>query len=341
MNSKVGIGIIGCGRLARNTHLPRLAQMDHVAVLGAMDIVQEHAREAAERYDIDMWTTDLDELLARKDIDAVLVASWTHAHAEGTIRAAQAGKHVFCEKPIAPSLKDADAMISACQDAGVKLMVGFVRRFDNEWLKLRELIRKGVIGRPVVWRSVMARGSGDGSSWFMQKGQGGGTFVDLGVHHFDFARFTFGEPAWAFGSTQVWQPKATAADTGTAVIKFEADDELALNWSWGIAPGCSGAHLHDVIGPGPGVGGAILFPEPAFYRVSMQEPHGLTVDGPAGKQEFYPYERNDIYADELHHFVQCVLNDTEPKVGGQDGKRALEMALAVLDSGQKEQVIRF
>jgi len=121
----------------------------------------------------------------------------------------------------------------------------------------------------------------------------------------------------------------------------EVEEARQFQWSWGIAPGSSGAHLHDVIGPGPGVGGAILFPEPAFYRVSMQEPHGLTVNGPAGEQEFYPYERNDIYADELHHFVQCVLNDTEPKVGGQDGKRALEMALAVLDAGQKNEVIRF
>jgi len=71
----------------------------------------------------------------------------------------------------------------------------------------------------------------------------------------------------------------------------------------------------------------------------MQEPHGLTVNGPAGKQELYPYERNDIYADELQHFVQCVRNDTQPQVGGQDGKRALEIALAVLEAGQKEKVI--
>ena len=341
MSSKVGIGVIGCGRLARSTHLPRLTQMDNVTVLGAMDIVEEHAREAAERYDIGMWTTDMDELLANDDINAVLVSSWTHAHAEGTIRAAQAGKHVFCEKPIAPTVEQADAMISACEEAGVKLMIGFVRRFDNEWLKLRELIQGGVIGRPVIWRSIMAAGAGDGSSWFMQKGQGGGTFVDLGVHHFDFARFTFGEPVWVFGSTKIWQPKATIADTGPAVVKFPAGDELVLNWSWGIAPGCRGDHLHDVIGPGPGVGGAIVFPEAAFYRVSMKEPYGLTVNKPGGEEKLYPYERNDIYTDELKHFVQCVINDTQPKVGGMEGKRALEIALAVLEAGQKEEVIRF
>jgi len=341
MKSKVGIGVIGCGRLARNTHLPRLTRMDQVTVVGVMDILEQPAREAAQKYNLGFWTTDLDELLAREDIDAVLVASWTHAHAEPTIKAAQAGKHVFCEKPIAPTVEEAEAMLSACARAGVKLMVGFVRRFDNEWLKLRELIQQGVIGRPVVWRSVMAAGGGDGSSWFMQRGKGGGVFVDLAVHHFDFARFTFGEPVSLFASTRTWQPKATAPDTGTAAIRFAEDDELVLSWSWGIAPGCQGAHLHDVIGPGPGSGGAIVFSEPAFYRVSMEAPHVLTVNKPGGERETYPYERNDIYMDELQHFVQCILEDTQPQVGGNDGRKALEISLAVLGAGQKQEVIQF
>ena len=105
MKSKVGIGVIGCGRLARNTHLPRLSRMDQVTVVGVMDILEQPAREAAQKYNLGFWTTDLDELLAREDIDAVLVASWTHAHAEPTIKAARLASTSSARSPSLPQWK--------------------------------------------------------------------------------------------------------------------------------------------------------------------------------------------------------------------------------------------
>jgi predicted dehydrogenase len=313
--------------------------MHSVRVVGAMDILEQHAREVAEEYGIPLWTTDMDELLAVEDISAVVVATPTYAHAGPTIQAARAGKHIFCEKPIALTVEQADDMISTCERARVKLMIGLVRRFDNQWLRLRELIQDGLIGRPVIWRSSMAvgKGGGYGASWRMQKGQGEGIFVELGVHHFDFALFTFGEPKWVFASTRTWQPEATAIDTGTALVRFCADDELLLSWCRGLPPGCRAGHLHDVLGPKR----SIVFPMDDFQQLSMEDRPVLIVKEPGGREKLYPYERNDMYADELKHFIQCVADDLQPRVDGKEGKRALEVALAVSKAGETGEVIRF
>jgi predicted dehydrogenase len=339
MGTPIGIGIIGYGNLARNCHLPRLKKMEQVRLVGAMDVLEEAARQAAEQYDIPMWTTNLDELLALPGLDAVLVAASTHNHAAPTIRAAQAGKHVFCEKPMASTLEQADAMIVACAEAGVKLGVGHCRRFDNEWLKIRELIQQGEIGRPVIWRVIAGAGGPRVQSWFKERGQGQGTFVDLAVHHLDFARYTFGDAEWVFASTQMWQPVSTAPDTGTVVIHFKSGDEMVLCWSMGMTPGTSADHLHDVIGPGPGAGGAVSFPEPRFYRVLIKEPYEVLVHAPSGETKGCSYERNDMYVDEWQDFCQAIIEDRPPRISGYEARQALAIGLAALESGDRRQVV--
>ncbi len=314
--------------------------MDRVRLVGVADVIEERARQAAEDNGVEMWTTEAEELLDRKDIDAVLVVTSTHNHAEVTIKAAQAGKHVFCEKPIASTLESAEAMIAACEDAGVKLGVAHCRRFDNEWLKLRDLITDGAIGHPVVWRVIAAAGGNRDQSWFKEKGQGQGTFVDLAIHHLDFARYTFGEPDWVFASTQEWQPVSTAPDTGTVIIKFKSGDEMTLSWSMGITPGALGGHLHDVIGPGPGIGGAISFPEAMFYRVMIKEPFALTVHMPEGETRAVDYVRNDMYVDEWNDFIGALLDDRDPAISGHEAKAALAIGLAAIESGQTQQIVR-
>lgn len=340
MEAEIGLGIIGCGSLSQNCHLPRLRNMERVRLLGVMDILEDRAREAAHNNDVPMWTTELDELLDIKEIDAVLVVTSTHNHTAAAVKAAEAGKHIFCEKPIAPTLESADKMIKACEDAGVQLGVAQCRRFDNEWLKMRELVRDGAIGRPVIWRVIAGAGGRRVASWFKERGKGQGTFVDLAIHHLDFGRFTFGEVDWVFASTQEWQPVSTAPDTGTVLVRFESDDEMVLSWSMGITPGVVAGHLHDLIGPGPGPGGAITFPEPVFYRVLNEEPFELTVELPNGEKRQYPYERNDMYVDEWHDFLDSIVEDRPPTISGQEAKAALAIGLAALESGDKKEVIK-
>ena len=140
----------------------------------------EAAKAHCDKYGTKHWTSDQAELLARDDVEAVVICTPTGYHRDAVIAAAAAGKHIFCEKPMAMNVADCDAMERTCTGAGVVLQIGFVRHFCNEWLKLREIIQSGQIGRPVVWRSVSG-GSGAPTPWFFDKEIGGGPFIDGAV----------------------------------------------------------------------------------------------------------------------------------------------------------------
>src|SRR5690606_2444006 len=198
------------------------------------------------------------------DIDMVDICLPTWLHEEVAVAAARAGKHVLCEKPMALTTESARRMHEAADQAGVLLMVAQCRRYSNDWLKIRELIHAGVIGRPVVIRTVRATRLGEG--WFVQKGRGDGPLLDGAIHDYDFARYIFGEAKSVMASGTTFRSDATAIDTGTAIIRFEHGDELVVSWSWGLPPGARGGYLHDVIGPK----GAIFFERstrPDFARL--------------------------------------------------------------------------
>ena len=124
---------------------------------------------------------------------------------------------MLCEKPMAMTLRDCDAMIAAAENAGTTLMVGHVRRYDTDWGTWRSLVEKGVIGRPVLWRQTA--GGGHPGNWFMDARMGGGPFMDGCVHNWDFANWVFGQPAEAVASL-MRLAKTSAFDTGTVAILF-------------------------------------------------------------------------------------------------------------------------
>jgi predicted dehydrogenase len=138
------------------------------------------------------------------------------------LAAARHGKHVFCEKPMAMNMEDALEMEAVCREAGVKLQLGFVRRFDNEWLKFKEIVTSGQLGRPVVWRTASA-GQGAPTPWFFQRELGGGPFMDGAVHNYDFGNYMFGKVKSVTARGTTIQPNRTAIDTGIASIEYESE----------------------------------------------------------------------------------------------------------------------
>jgi predicted dehydrogenase len=145
--SKIGFGVIGCGRISEN-HFQGLSKLPDAQVVCTADVNLEAAQEKAQKYGASKWVADYHELLAMPEVEAVVVCVPTFLHADVVCAAAAAGKHVLCEKPIAMKLEDAKRMTAACEAAGVRFQVGFVRQFSTEWLKLREVITSGRIGRP-------------------------------------------------------------------------------------------------------------------------------------------------------------------------------------------------
>lgn len=253
----------------------------------------------------------------------------TGFHKDTVIKAAAAGKHVFCEKPMAMNVADCEAMDQACKDAGVVLQIGFVRHFCNEWLKLREIIQSGMIGRPVVWRSVSG-GSGAPTPWFFDKELGGGPFIDGAVHSYDFARFIFGEATNVVTDIRRLKEGTTAWDTGTVIVNFASGDQQILAWSWGL-PGFGYAvkadSAHDVLGPL----GSIMFPGGNKLQVNL-------ADG-EHEVEFEADTGGDWFRKQMASFIDCCKTGAQPVAGAKEGIEATRIAAAALSAGGRPAII--
>ncbi len=329
--SKLGFGVIGCGRISE-AHLQALDKRPDAQFICGADINAEVAQKQAEKHGAKHWVTDYHELLSMPEVDAVVVCVPTFLHAEVVCAAAEAGKHVLCEKPIAMKLEDARRMTDTCRTAGVRFMVGFVRQFSTEWMKMREIVQSGRIGRPVLWRHTTAIRKPP-LRWFIDREKGGGPFIDGSVHDYDFARSMFGDAEWALGSLMRFSEDTTALDTGSAIIHFASGDELVRSHSW-CMPGPNGnvPTTQDVIGPG----GAIRFP-------NASEAGSLFIINGDGSEEAVPFEPTtgqDWFDHQMAHFISSVQDGTEPLSTGERGVEALKIALAVLQAGESHELVR-
>ncbi|HEX9800341.1 MAG TPA: Gfo/Idh/MocA family oxidoreductase [Thermoanaerobaculia bacterium] len=186
----LGVGVIGCGTIARYQHLPNLRRLRR-ARLAAVADPDGAAREwAGRRYGVPAFAT-AEELLAQPAVQAVVIATPTHLHAELAVRAAETGKPFFLEKPIAASGEEAARLLAAAGEAGVVAHVGYNLRFQPLYLRARELLRSGLLGEVLAVRALFAEPLADvvAASWRARRESGGGVFLDLAAHHFDLVRW--------------------------------------------------------------------------------------------------------------------------------------------------------
>lgn len=328
---KIRLGIIGCGGMGFH-HARNLSKMKDVEIIAASDVNSNRLKQFTNEFKVKYSSSNYNQILNIKEMEGVLICLPTFLHQEVVISSAHRGKHIFCEKPIAMTLKDADEMIS--QENKVKFMIGFVRRFDNFWGKAREVIKEGLLGRPVIWHNVSSS-TGAPHPWYFDREKGGGPLIDGAVHNYDFGHYMFGEVKRVYAATMNFKENISAIDTGSAIIEYESGDEHIISWSWGLSKGAFGARITDVIGPR----GALLFPdcfdEKEIPQSIDQEKYGVfLLSLEAQKKEWIKWKKNDMFFDELLHFVDCIRKDKEPYVTGEDGKRALEVGLAILKSGE-------
>ena len=187
-----GIGIIGCGKIAQVRHIPEYAEHKDAKLLGFYDINQERAAALAEQYGGTAYAT-VEELLANPDIHAVSVCAANFAHAELTIAALNAGKHVLCEKPMAVTLAECEAMVEAARKNNKFLMIGHNQRLAKAHAVARKLIIDGLIGDIVTFRTTFGHGGPETwsvdpglNTWFFDKTRAAmGAMADLGIHKTD------------------------------------------------------------------------------------------------------------------------------------------------------------
>ena len=329
----VNIGVIGVGRIGR-LHARNLKyQVPGTKVLAVADVFEKSARETASQLEIPIAEKDYRYLLDNSDIAAVVICSSTDTHAKIISEAAQAGKHIFCEKPIALDLDKIDQAITAVKKAGIKLQVGFNRRFDPSFKKAKDLVAKGTIGTPHVVRITSRDPEPPPISYVKVSG---GIFLDMMIHDFDMARFLLDQEVvelMAAGSCLIDPAIGEAGDIDTAIVTLKYE-----NGAWGAIDNSRKAvYGYDQRIEIFGSEGCVMVGNPTPTEVIINSAKDTKTDKPF----FFFLERyQEAYLEEMKEFIKCIQENKEPPVGGLDGKISVQMGYAAKESLTKGSFVK-
>jgi len=329
----INFGIIGAGRIG-HVHAESLAyRIPEATIVSVADFYPEAAQKCATKYQIPTAYGDHRALLDDPAVDAVAICSSTETHTQLIIEAAQAGKHIFCEKPIALELAKIDEALAAVKKAGVKLQVGFNRRFDSNFSHIQQTVANGEIGTPHIVR-ITSRDPAPPTLDYV-KGSGG-IFLDMTIHDFDIARFLIGcevEQIYATGGVLIDPAIGEAGDIDTAVITLHY-----TNGAIGIIDNSRQAvYGYDQR--------AEVFGSTGSVETANNRPHTAihsTVEGvQTAKPLYFFLERYmDAYVAEMQAFVRAIQEDTPPPVSGMDGRIPVVMGLAALKSLREDRPVK-
>jgi len=302
-------------------------------LLAVADYYEEAAQNCAQKYQIPHAYGDHRAILADPAIDAVAICSSTETHTQMIIESAEAGKHIFCEKPIALDLAKIDEALAAVEKAGVKLQLGFNRRFDSNFSHMQQVVASGQIGTPHILR-ITSRDPAPPSMDYV-KGSGG-MFLDMTIHDFDIARFLMGceiEQVYATGRVLIDPAIGEAGDVDTAVITLHY-----TNGAIGIIDNSRQAvYGYDQRAEVFGSTGAIESVNNTPHNTFHSTTNGVQVAKPL---YFFLERYMDAYVAEMKAFVQAIRDDTPPVVSGVDGRIPVVMGLAALKSLQENRPIK-
>jgi len=317
------LGLIGAGGMGMSLARAAKARED-VLFVGIADPVAEQASKAAAELGGEVYSSYAD-LLARKDLDAVLAATPNAAHCEVVLAAAAAGKHVFCEKPMALSVADCDRMIAAAQNAGVKLMVGQVLRLIPGFSKARELVQSGEFGKPLaiaIERSSFWRPR----AWRREYQPTGGVLFEINAHEIDYMRAILGDASSVYAciSTETC-PDSDIPGINYVLVRFKDGGIGMLNSN-------------------------SLIPQGQYQVAITLEKGSIRCDWSSVSYQFRDREAQTVPEEELKamlpgvqreidSFVEWVLHGKEPLVTALDGRSAVEIAQAALQSGATGQPV--
>jgi len=318
---KVGLGIIGLGYIGK-IHLRHCLRLPNVNLVAVSDLSKKALNEA-KNIDIKKTFTSYEQLLKESNIDAVIIALPTHLHLRCAKQAAEAGKHIFLEKPIARNLQEAKEIVAFAQKNSVKLMMGYPLRFNKSFRELKTKMESGTLGDveiahatfissgPFFHRAESHTPLPVPEWWFNRELTGGGALIDLGSHIIDLFRWYFGEIT-DIKSHLGHRFNLDLEDSAICFTKFESGTTAVITVGWFL----QGYQLK------------IEFFGTVDHAFAQHRPRNRLLTATqmltTGKSEFYR-----PHFDELQYFVDCLKNDLLPSPSGQDGLKDLEaIALA-------------
>jgi myo-inositol 2-dehydrogenase/D-chiro-inositol 1-dehydrogenase len=331
--TKLQVGIIGAGRIGK-VHAETLAfRLPESEIVAITDINQDAARALAARCGIPTIAESSDAIFADRRIEAVLICSSTNTHADLIVAAAKAGKHIFCEKPIAHSLDQIDRALAAVDSAGVQLQIGFNRRFDSNFVRVRKAVVDGEIGSPRLLH-IISRDPAPPPLDYIRVS--GGMFMDMTIHDFDMARFLIGdevEEIYVAGGVMVDPRIGEAGDLDTAILTLRFRNGVigTIDNSRQAAYGYD--QRVEILGSEGSVSTANCYPNQAVVS------NGKTVhrDLPLN---FFMERYTESFASELRSFVESVRAKRPTAVTGIDGRIPVVMALAARQSYEERRPVR-
>jgi len=333
---EVRIGLIGAGRIAR-VHAQACRGVSGGRLVAVADIVESAAEKLSQEYGLESYR-DYRDVLARPDIDAVLIATPNWLHAEMAIAAARAGKHIFCQKPIALTLEDADAMIATANEAGVVLQVGFMLRFTPPMPSVKELVASGALGDIISIRAAVF-GWEPSAEWFYLKERGGGVILDTMIHFADLTCWLAGPVVRTYseGGAYVLEgaKKHGSPDNASVTLRHAggAVSQLYISWTSGY-----GSFFYEVYGSKGSI--SINFLEKQISLLYLKEGvNTAALNYPAGWSHpdvIWPFG----YGGEAQYFVDQIRGRASGgNATGEDGRKALEIVLAAQQSLDKGAVV--
>lgn len=321
---KIRWGVLGCGDVVRKRVARAILGEPRSALVAACRRHPERLREFAEHFGVERASTDAAEVLSDPGIDAVYIATPVHLHAPQTVAAAERGKHVLVEKPMAMSTAECDEMIAACRQHGVRLGVAFYRRFYPMVARMEELIAAGEIGRPLsvsaVTSNSFAIDPGDDGYWRVLPAEGGGgSLMDIGSHRLNLFLHLFGEIDVVKACCDTVAASYAAEDCASLVLRFRSGPHGSLQCFFGTGVG---ADEFTIIG--------------TRGKLQASPLNGSELEVVAGSRhrlETHPPPEN-FNAPQIADFVSAILDDRPPRVTGEEGRRTSEvMERAYGDAG--------
>ena len=336
----IKVGIIGCGKIAQVRHIPEYAANPHAEVYGFYDINLARAEELAKKFGGKAFAT-YEELLADPEIQAVSVCAANHAHAEISIAALKAGKHVLCEKPMAVTLEECEAMVAAAKESGKYLMIGQNQRLAKAHSKAKELIEQGAIGKVLTFRTIFGHGGPEtwsidpGSNvWFFDKTKAAmGAMADLGIHKTDMIQYVLGTK---IAKTQAVLTTLDKKDATGNLIGVDDNAICIYQMENGIIGTMTASWTYYAAEDNTTViygtkGELRLYDDPKY---SVQQ---INADGTRIDYQIDQIQTNDNQTASgiIDLFVDCLVEQKEPEISGANVLHAMKAVFASIESSAK------
>jgi len=340
----IKIGIIGCGKIAQKRHIPEYIDNENAQLAGYYDLNQVRAEELANEYGGKAFAS-YQELLADKDIDAVSVCTANTSHAEITIAALKAGKHVLCEKPMATSLQDCEAMVQTARDAKRFLMLGHNQRLAKAHVKAKELIKSGLIGDIISFRTTFGHGGPETWSidpgknvWFFDKDKAAmGAMADLGIHKTDLIHFLTDQVV-----------VETTARLLTLDKRFANGELIGVDDNafciYRLSGGAVGTMTASWTHYGKEDNSTVLYGTRGIIRIYDDPRYSIKVT--TRDEETILYEIDQIQTNDnqtksgiIDAFVECLVENKEPEISGVEALKTMRVIFASIESSQTGQTV--